>query len=676
MDVVDKGSYSGLEVVGMKHILIVDDDRFNLIIAYDTLKKHYMVSVANSGQEALDILKEKEVDLILLDIEMPEMNGIETLEKIKENNKTAKIPVIFLTAINDNKVEAKCIELGAQDYIVKPFYEPAMLVRIRRTLELEDLRKHLESLVSEKTKEIECLTVQTITSFANSIDAKDSYTKYHSQHVAKYAEKMAKKLGWDKSEILHDIGKIGIPDYILNKPGKLSAEEYEIIKKHPVVGGDILSEVTVVPYLSVGARNHHERYDGRGYPSGKKGEETPLVGRIVSIADAVDAMISTRAYREGGSIERAIEELKRCSGTQFDPELVPIMIEILEEGIEFLDKENSLEKEHALDDDSSLISIVLSEYSKATQIDSMTGLWNKSYVQTKINELLYLFGRECAFLLIDIDSSRRIANFSGHEKVDEVTVALAQCIVSEVDENDLVGRYDNDKFIVYLTDINSIEQAEFKMIQILKAMNKKLEDMELPIKVYVSIGAAIPTEMENDFTTLYHNADKALYYAKRAGDKDYYIYAEETDKDYEAQMANTTVDLWKLKIMLAERAVAEGIYRVEMHEFEKIFKLLQRKGKRSAEPMSMLLFTIVTSNGNKPEQALLNEAGKNLIVAMNDTLRAGDIVTKYGSNHYIVLLTGVKLIDTDWISRRVKESFEEANVTEGLNLLCEAEQII
>jgi putative two-component system response regulator len=667
----------------MKHILVVDDDRLNLAMAFDTLKKHYMVSVANSGIKALELLKEKEVDLILLDIEMPEMNGIETFEKIKENPRIAQIPVVFLTSINDNKVEAKCIELGAQDYIVKPFYEPAMLVRIRRTLELEGLRKHLEYSVSEKIREIECLTIQTITSFANSIDAKDSYTKYHSQHVAKYAEKMAKKLGWDKNEVcnlyysalLHDIGKIGIPDYILNKPGKLTDEEYDIIKKHPAVGGDILSEVTVVPYLSVGARNHHERYDGKGYPSGKKGNEIPLVGRIVCIADAVDAMISTRAYRQGGSIEHTIDELRKNSGIQFDPELVPVMIEILEEGIEFLDEEHPV-GEKQVKKDGSLISIVLSEYSKATQVDSMTGLWNKGYMQTKINELLFLSSRESVFIIIDIENSRRVANFCGHEKAEEIIVSLAKCIMNEMDENDLAGRYDNDKFVVYLSNLTDSEQAEFRVFQLLKTINTKIKSMNLPIKVRVNIGAVIPSESEMDFMTLYHNADKALYYTKQDGKKDYYFYNDFNQKDYESQMGDTAVDLWQLKVMLSERSATKGMYQVEIQDFEKIFKILQRKSKRSSEPLCMLLFTFVSNTGNKPEPIVVTESARRLISVMNNTLRSGDIVSQYGSNHYIVLLTGAKLEDAEFISQRVEESFRNINTIEGLNLLCEAEKIM
>lgn len=662
----------------MKHILVVDDDRFNLVVAYDALKKDYRVSLANSGHEALQILEEKEVDLILLDIEMPEMNGMETLERIKGNPQTAMIPVMFLTGISDNKVEAKCIELGAQDYIIKPFYEPAMLVRIKRILELEGLRKHLELMVADKTKEIECLTIQTITSFANSIDAKDSYTKHHSQHVAKLAEKMARKLEWDINEIrnlyysalLHDIGKIGIPDYILNKPGKLTDEELTIIKKHPVIGGEILSEVTVVPYLSVGASNHHERYDGSGYPLGKKGKEIPLVGRIVCIADAVDAMISTRAYREAGTIEFAISELNRCSGEQFDPELVQIMIGILEEGIEFLDED------HALDEDGSLIATVLHEYSKATQIDSLTGLWNKSYIQSKINELLYLPERKSALLLIDIDSFRRVNNFCGHDKGDAMIVSLAQGLLNEISSKDFAGRLDSDKFLVYLNDISGTQEVEEKIIQILKSLKKRITDLDLPVKINISVGAAIPSQSDKDYMSLYHNADKALYYTKREVKKGYYIYKGDNEENVDIQMDENTVDIWYLKIVLAERAAANGIYRVDVNEFEKIFKLLQRKSKRSGESLSMVLFTFESTKDEKLEALELDEATKHLMISMDGALRAGDIATQYSNSQQIVLLTGVNVESAKGIVQRVKESFKTLNTNPSVILKTEIEKVV
>lgn len=664
--------------VRMKHILVVDDDRFNLVVAYDALKKYYRVSVANSGREALQILDDKEIDLILLDIEMPEMNGIDTLKIIKDNPQTAMIPVIFLTGINNNDVEAKCIELGAQDYIIKPFYEPAMLVRIKRILELEGLRKHLELMVAEKTKEVECLTIQTITSFANSIDAKDSYTKHHSQHVAKLAEKMARKLGWDINEIrnlyysalLHDIGKIGIPDYILNKPGKLTADEMEIIRKHPVIGGEILSEVTVVPFLSIGASSHHERFDGSGYPAGKKGEEIPLVGRIVCIADSVDAIISTRAYREAGTVNFAMDELKRCSGTQFDPDLVPIMIEILEEGIEFLDEE------YEPDDDGSLITTVLHEYTKATQLDSLTGLWNKAYIQSRINELLYLPERQGAFLLIDIDSFRRVNNFCGHDKGDAMIVSLAQGLLNEISRKDFAGRIDNDKFVVYLNEIRESQEVEEKIVQILKSMKKRITDLDLPVKINVSIGAAIPSEKEKDYMSLYHNADKALYYTKREVKKGYYIYREDHEENWEIQGDDNTVDIWYLKIILAERAAAKGIYRVEVNEFEKIFKLLQRKSKRSGEPLSMVLFTLVSEEDDKVEPLELDEIAKHLMVSMDKVLRAGDIATQYSNSQQIVLLTGVNVEGAKGIVQRVEEFFAELNINTSVTLKTEIEKVV
>jgi len=660
----------------VKHILVVDDDRLNLMLAYETLKEYYSVSIVNSGAEALKFLTGKEVDLILLDIEMPGMNGIETLKNIKNEKKIAEIPVIFLTGLDDHKIEAQCIELGAQDYIIKPFYPPGMLVRIRRVLELDDLRKNLEQLVLEKTREIEYLTVQTITSFADFIDAKDSYTKYHSQHVAKYAEKMALKLGWDKADIknlyysalLHDIGKIGVPDYILNKPGKLTQEEYSIIKKHPVIGGEILSEVTVVPYLSIGASNHHEKYDGTGYPAGKKGEEIPLVGRIVGIVDTVDAMISTRAYRSGRGIEDTIEELKRCSGTQFDPQLVPLMIEILQEGIEFIDDDLKPENNN-------LVVAVLNEYSKATQIDRLSGLWNKQYIQTQVNESLHMSSRKKALILIDIENCHRVSQICGHGSGDAMIVCVAEGIRKELTSVDFAGRIDDDKFVVFLGDVNP-DMLDEKIIRFLKNIKGIIGELGLSINVGISIGAAVSPDSGKDYITLYHNADKALYYIKHDRKKDYFIYCEEQEAEIADRLkAEEKIDIWQLKVMLSESTGMKGVYHVDAEEFEKIFKLMQRKSKRSGEIQSLLLFTLQSVKNKKVEMYELEEVLKRLYHVLNESLRNGDITSKLNVHQYAVLISGADRSEAEIVADRVKQGFDVANNNNKLQLVFEVEAI-
>ncbi len=212
-----------------------------------------------------------------------------------------------------------------------------VLIIVYRKLLVERTRK-----LNENHKRYEKLVDETITAIANTIDAKDKDTNGHSQRVAKYSAKIARRMGIDEEMVkviyytglLHDIGKIGIPDKILNKPSGLNDKEYEIIKRHTIIGGDILNEITIVNNIADGARYHHEKYDGTGYPFGLKGEDIPLVARIIGVADTYDAMHSDRVYRKGLSYEYILEEFKRCAGKQLDPEITKIAIELIEEKLQ------------------------------------------------------------------------------------------------------------------------------------------------------------------------------------------------------------------------------------------------------------------------------------------------------------------------------------------------------
>ena len=328
-----------------KVIMVVDDTVINLTYASEVLENTYKIIPAKSGAKALALLDKIIPDLILLDVEMPEMDGYETIKRIKSNPKTNKIPVIFLTAHSDKENELAGFQLGAVDFITKPFVPEIALARIGTQIELSDYKNHLESLIRQKTKEIEAISLQAIMAIANTVDAKDEYTRQHSIRVAKYAREIAIRLGWEDEDIvnlynlalLHDIGKIGIPDEILNKPGKLTDEEFAIMKTHTTIGGFILKDVTMIKDVAKGALYHHERFDGKGYMQGLKGEEIPICARIVGIADAYDAMTSDRAYRKSLPEHIVREELKKGKNSQFDGSLVDIMFTIIDNGIDFPD---------------------------------------------------------------------------------------------------------------------------------------------------------------------------------------------------------------------------------------------------------------------------------------------------------------------------------------------------
>lgn len=330
-------------------VAVVDDDVTNLKMAGHVLSKNNMrVTALKSGRALLDFLRENRPNLILLDVKMPDMDGFETMVQIKAmEEEIAEIPVIFLTANDDEESEKKGLALGATDFIRKPFVPEVLVMRAKRIIDMVRLQRHLAEEVDRKTKENENLFLHVVKSLADAIDAKDSYTNGHSGRVAEYSREIAKRFGYTQKEqsdiymmgLLHDVGKIGVRDEVINKPGKLTDEEFEEIKKHPVIGSQILSNIQEMPSLSTGARWHHERYDGTGYPDGLAGNDIPEAARIIAVADAYDAMTSYRSYHNVMPQEKVKEEFKRCSGTQFDPRFADIMIKMIDEDVNFDMKE-------------------------------------------------------------------------------------------------------------------------------------------------------------------------------------------------------------------------------------------------------------------------------------------------------------------------------------------------
>ena len=335
-------------------VLVVDDSGLNLRVAMNILKDDFDVVCANSGEAAFELMKKRIPDLILLDLHMPGMDGFEVLERLQADKEFKDIPVIMLTADNDRDNEVRGFEMGVMDFITKPFVDQIMLRRVGRILELSRLQKFLKKEVEEQTqvaeerrRQVEQLSEEVMKTLANTIDAKDKYTNGHSIRVAVYSKEIAKRCGKSKKEqkdiyhmgLLHDIGKIGVPDTIINKRDRLTDEEYEAVRQHPEIGSDILKTIEQIPDIMTGARWHHERYDGKGYPDGLKGEEIPECARIIGVADAYDAMTSKRSYREILPQEVVRSELEKGKGTQFDPLFAEIMIQMIDEDIRYTMKE-------------------------------------------------------------------------------------------------------------------------------------------------------------------------------------------------------------------------------------------------------------------------------------------------------------------------------------------------
>lgn len=330
-------------------VVVVDDDISNLTFVGNILSKNNMrVTALQSGQAFLEFMKDNEPDIILLDVKMPELDGFETLGLLRERGDGAfRTPVIFLTADEDEDTETKGLALGAMDFIRKPIIPNSLILRVKHTLELVLLQNNLTQEVERKTEENENLTLDIVKALAEAIDAKDTYTNGHSSRVAEYSREIALRYGYNDKRLddiymmglLHDIGKIGVPDAVINKPAKLTDEEFALIKNHPVMGARILKNIKDKPNLANGARWHHERFDGKGYPDGLKGNDIPEESRIIAVADSYDAMTSRRSYRDPLTQDVVRNEILKGRGTQFDPKFADIMLKMMDEDKDFNMKE-------------------------------------------------------------------------------------------------------------------------------------------------------------------------------------------------------------------------------------------------------------------------------------------------------------------------------------------------
>jgi len=324
-------------------LLVIDDNPEVLKLMKLLLADEFDLLLTTSAEEGLTILKERQPDLVLCDVMMPGMDGHTFARKVKDTESLKHIPIILVTARSGAEMLLEGIQAGADDYISKPFDSVELKARIRSLLRMRDVEselalanRNLKMRTSDLVEQQHSLYLSTVKSLASAIDAKDEYTRHHSARVTEFTLKIARNMGRSEKELedlelaalLHDIGKIAVPESILNKPGKLSDEEFARIKEHPGRGQDILKPVIELREVGNVVRSHHEKYDGGGYPDGLKGKEIPLGSRIMAIADAYDSITSERPYRNATSHRRAVKEIINCSVTQFDPEVVEHFLEV------------------------------------------------------------------------------------------------------------------------------------------------------------------------------------------------------------------------------------------------------------------------------------------------------------------------------------------------------------
>ncbi len=322
-------------------ILLVDDIKQNIDVLRSILGDDYKIRFALSGEKAIEVAKKHQPDLILLDIMMPGMDGFTVIKILKEDPATKNIPVIFVTANNETVDELRGFSLGAVDYITKPVVPSLVKVRVKSQLYIANQKLLLHEEVKEKTKEIYSTQVEVINMLGRAAEFKDNETGYHVKRVGAYAYLLAIAYGIDKREAellmlaspMHDVGKIGIEDKILKKPGRLDDAERAAMNDHAVIGADIIGDQNseVLRYAKIVAIEHHEKWNGKGYPNGIAGEDIHLFARIVAIADVFDALTSERPYKKPWPFEKAMNLLIEEKGQHFDEKLVDLFVEHTDE---------------------------------------------------------------------------------------------------------------------------------------------------------------------------------------------------------------------------------------------------------------------------------------------------------------------------------------------------------
>ena len=657
----------------MKRIIAVDDNVTNLKMVEQVLKDKYKLILVKSGEKALAYLEDNLVDLILLDIVMPEMDGFEVFENIKKlDNANSNAPVVFLTADTEVGSEVKGLNMGAMDFIKKPFIPEVMLNRIENIINLSELMKDLEQKVIEKTRQIEQISFETIATIASMIEAKDSYTKGHSVRVAEYSARLARELGWSEDEVsnlryvalLHDIGKVGIPDSVLNKPGKLTEIEFGVIKSHTNIGGDILNDIRTIAGVSLGAKYHHERYDGKGYPTGASGEEIPEIARIICIADAYDAMNSKRVYRDNLSKEEIYSQLEQGKGSQFDPSLVDSFLKLLDDNqLEIEDEEEVFKGEPTLSKESSVLlsQIVrnIEENQKNDIYDILTGVLNRRTGESRIAEAVR--NRPGCLAFIDLDNLKQTNDNMGHLAGDYVLKTLGT-ILLKYSERSIVARVGGDEFLSYMPEIEEADAVSI-IENIIADLEEAKKDNEYLKYSTLSIGMYM-TEGKELYANAVRNADKALYHIKHGGKAGYCLYSQIEG----IRNKKTSIDLENMVKSLKANRTSHGAMNVDFDEFKKIYDLVLNVVQRFDHNMQLIMLTLEPVDYNNFDIEEQEYAMYCMREAIKDALRNTDVSTRFSSEQFLVILLNATEVDVNVILKRIHEKFDKEYRRNAVNV--------
>lgn len=516
---------------------------------------------------------------------------------------------------------------------------------IRNIWKMESNKQKKE--MDKHREQLEEISLQLMQTLSTTIEAKDEYTRGHSYRVAEYSALIARELNWDEDEIrnlknaayLHDIGKIGIPDNILNKPVKLTDEELGVIKEHTVIGAEILKNITLIDHVKEAARSHHERYDGRGYPDGLKGEEIPLYARIIAVADSFDAMKSRRIYRSPLDDQVVYNEIFQNRGTQFDPELADIFLKLLDEERVITEKERELFDEDGtgLNMESEIekfISSVMTTIKTQENIegfDFLTGLPMRNRGEMLAAQFMQQDDGYLVFL--DMDNLKKMNDLYGHKAGDRALKLLGSLLM-EYTRHAVVCRLGGDEFLMFVPKV-----SKERITEIVTGIQKDFdaEKEKDPEIRFASVSAGICEVNKGDpFEECYSKADKALYHVKQNGKGSFFFYYQLEDE--KAGDHGTGKDLELVSKALSASGDYSGALELDYREFAKIYEYMNSMEKRYKCHCYLVMVTLETEADSVLNIEDIEYALECMEQAIRQKIRKVDVCTRYSSMQYLIIL--------------------------------------
>ena len=520
-----------------------------------------------------------------------------------------------------------------------------LLKTIKNIQKVESRRQRAE--LNKRRKQMETMSLQMMRTLSTTIEAKDEYTRGHSYRVAEYAALIAEELGWDKKEIrnlknaahLHDIGKIGIPDNILNRPTRLTEEEFQVIKEHTVIGAEILKNITLIDHVKEVARSHHERYDGMGYPDGLKGEEIPLYARVIAIADCYDAMKSRRIYRNPLGDEVIYNEISRNCGSQFDPKIAGVFLKMLNEGRvviredgKLADKEdNLLNMEAEIEKFISTVMITMKTQEDSEGFDFLTGLPMRNRGEKLAAQFMQQDSGYLVFL--DMDNLKKMNDLYGHKAGDRALKLLGSFLM-EYAHHSVVCRLGGDEFLMFVPNV-----SKEKITEIVTEIQEKFEqskEKDVAIRC-ASVSAGICEVNKGDpFEECYSKADKALYYVKQNGKGSFFFYQQMEGEKIVGY--GTGKDLTLVSKALSASGDYSGALELDYREFAKIYEYMNSMEKRYKCHCYLVMVTLETEADSASNIEDIEFALECMEQAIRQKIRKVDVRTRYSSMQYLIIL--------------------------------------